>query len=311
MDVTFVIPVKDEEKSVHLLYQEITENIQNFKKSYEIIFIDDGSKDNTFYELKLIQKKDKLVKVVSLRGNYGKSVALQIGFERSEGDIVFTLDGDLQDNPSEIGAFLSKIEEGYDLVSGWKKNRHDPMSKVLPSRIFNNFLIPLLTGVRLHDINCGFKAYRKEVVKMLNLYGELYRFIPVFAQKQNFKVTEIVVDHRSRKYGKTKYGWDRNFKGLLDLLTVSFLTGYLSRPGHFFGSLGLVSLGTGFIIGLYITYLRVTTGSIQYRQPLLFLGILLMIIGIQLISTGLLAEMIAYSKSKTDAAFFIREIVEG
>lgn len=304
---SFIIPAKNEDGSIEILYEEISHEAEKLGKPYEIIFIDDGSTDSTYDKIKKLHQKDKGVKAIKFRGNWGKSAALQSGFDYASGDIIFTLDADLQDNPKEIPILLSKLEEGYDLVSGWKKNRHDPITKVIPSRILNNFLTPLLTGVNLHDINCGFKVYRKDVVKSLNLYGELYRFIPVFAAKQNFKVGEIAVDHRSRTYGKTKFGWGRNIKGLLDLITITFLTGYMRRPGHFFGSFGLLSFFLGFLIGLYITYLRVTTGSIQFRHPLLFLGMLLMIIGVQLISTGLLAEMIIHFKEKPEYSPYIQK----
>lgn len=298
-NLSFVIPAKNEEESVLPLYDELISVLEGVSKNFEIIFIDDGSTDNTFERLEKLRKQDKRVKVIKFRGNWGKSAALQAGFVHASGDIVFTMDADLQDNPGEIPAFLDKLAKGYDLVSGWKKIRHDPVGKVLPSRVLNYFT-RLLTGVNLHDINCGFKAYRKEVVKTLNLYGELYRFIPIFAARQNFKVGEIIVEHRVRKHGKTKFGWERNLKGLLDLLTVVFLTGYLRRPGHFFGGLGLISFFFGFLIGIYIAYLRIATGSIQFRHPLLFLGMLLMIIGIQLISTGLLAELIIHFRVKNN-----------
>lgn len=298
IDLTFVIPSKNEQDSVEILYQEIITAVEPLKKLIEFIFIDDGSTDDTFKRLESLHQKDPRVGVIKLRGNFGKSTALQEGFNRARGDIVFTLDADLQDDPKEIPLFLEKLDKGFDLVSGWKKKRHDPsISRVIPSRILN-FLTNVLTGVNIHDTNCGFKAYRKEVIENLNLYGELYRFIPVIAAKQNFKVGEIVVEHRSRKFGKTKFGWERGVKGILDLLTVVFLTGYMRRPGHFFGTLGLIAFFLGFTIGAYITYLRLTTGTIQDRQPLLFLGMLLMIIGIQLISTGLLAEMITYWRQK-------------
>ncbi|MBI2268217.1 MAG: glycosyltransferase family 2 protein [Candidatus Blackburnbacteria bacterium] len=309
-DLSFIIPAKNEAESIPTLYQEIVSVVRKLKKSYEIIFIDDGSTDSTFEKMKALHKKDIDVKVIRFRGNFGKSAALQVGFEKASGEIVLTLDGDLQDNPSEIPHFLAKLDQGYDLVSGWKKRRFDPSVKVIPSRILNNFLTPLLTGVKLHDINCGFKAYRKEVVKSLNLYGELYRFIPVFAVKQAFRVTEIPVEHRARQHGISKFGWERNIKGFLDLLTIFFLTGYNRRPGHFFGTFGLISFFFGFLIGLYITYLRVTTGGVQGRQPLLILGILLIIVGVQLISTGLLAEMMLASRGKIDYSANIKEIIK-
>lgn len=309
IDLSFVIPAKDEQDSVEILYNEIIKEVRNLKKSYEIIFIDDGSVDNTLKNLKNIYRKNSNVVVFQLRGNFGKSVALQVGLEHAQGEVVITMDADLQDNPSEISKFLAKLESGYDLVSGWKKIRHDPISKVLPSRIFN-FLASSLTGVEIHDINCGFKAYKKGVVKNISVYGELYRFIPIFAAKQNFNIGEIVVNHRKRKFGQTKFGWERNIKGFLDLITIIFLTGYFRRPGHFFGTIGLVFLSLGLVIGFYITYLRITTGSIQFRHPLLFLGMLLIITGIQLISTGLLAEMNLYNREKMNYDWVIKESFE-
>ena len=305
--LSFVIPAKNEQGSLEILYREVSEVLKKATNPYEIIFIDDGSTDDTFEILKKLHRGDKRVKVIRLRGNFGKSTALQIGFNSTSGDIIFTMDGDLQDNPKEIPNFLKKLDSGYDLVSGWKSQRHDPqVQKVIPSRIIN-FLTRFLTGVPIHDTNCGFKAYRRIVIENLNLYGELYRFIPVIAYRQNFKVGEVKVLHRPRIHGKTKFGWERGIKGILDLLTIIFLTGFIRRPGHFFGSLGLGSFFLGFLIGLYISYLRVTTGSIQARHPLLFLGMLLMIIGVQLISTGLLAEMIVYGRGKLDYTSAIKE----
>lgn len=305
--ISFVIPAKNEEESIGPLYQEIVDSVKNVPSNFEIIFIDDGSTDGTFNSLKKIHRKNKRVKIIRFRGNFGKSAALQVGFNASKGDIIFTMDADLQDDPREIPNFLKKLDEGYDLVSGWKKERHDPqIQKVLPSRVIN-FLTRFLTGVPIHDTNCGFKAYRRVVIENLNLYGELYRFIPVIAYRQNFKVGEVEVVHRPRLHGSTKYGWERGIKGMLDLLTIVFLTGFIRRPGHFFGTMGLSCFFGGFLIGLYITYLRVTTGGIQGRHPLLFLGMLLMIIGVQLISTGLLAEMIVYSRGKLDYTSAVKE----
>jgi len=296
--ISFVIPAKNEEESVAVLYQEIRGVAEKLDRPWEIIFIDDGSTDNTYQILKNIHSQDKRVRIIKLRGNFGKSTALQAGFNQVKGDIIFTMDADLQDNPKEIPAFLDKLSQGFDLVSGWKKKRLDPsLTKVIPSRIVN-FLTRKMTGINIHDTNCGFKAYKRQVVENLNLYGELYRFIPIIAARQNFRVGEVVVEHRTRKYGQTKFGWERGVKGILDLITVIFLTGYLKRPGHFFGTLGLISFFLGFLIGLYISYLRFTTGTIQYRQPLLFLGMLMMIVGVQLISIGLLGEMITYWQQK-------------
>ncbi len=305
-DLSFVIPVKDEQASIQILFNQIKAEMTRLGKSFEVIFVDDGSTDQTFQLLTKLHSRHKQIKAIKLRGNFGKSIALQVGFDSSLAEIIFTMDGDLQDDPAEIRHFLDKLNEGFDLVSGWKKIRHDPsIAKVIPSRIVN-YLTRRLTGIKIHDTNCGFKAYRREVLSNLNLYGELYRFIPVIAEKQRFLVSEIIIHHRPRLYGQTKFGWGRGIKGLLDLLTIVFLTGYLRRPGHFFGTLGLISFIIGFIIGIYITYIRLTTGTIQYRQPLLFLGMLLMIIGIQLVSTGLLAEMLIHTKQKIDSSQFIK-----
>lgn len=295
--ISFIIPVKDEEKSIKILYDGVISQVKNLHKSYEIIFVDDGSTDNTFEIAKKISKTDGNVKIIKHRGNFGKSIALQSGFNSCLGEIVITMDGDLQDDPKEIPNFINKIEEGYDLVSGWKKIRFDPLSKTIPSKL-GNFITRKLTGVNIHDLNCGYKAYRKNVIKDIHLYGELYKFIPVLVAQQKFKITEIVISHHPRKFGKSKFGAERNIKGILDLITVVFLTGYIRRPGHFFGFWGIVSFIVGFLIGVYITYLRLATGTIQDRQPLLILGMLLMIIGVQLISTGLVSEMIVSLNQK-------------
>lgn len=298
--ISFIIPAKDEEKTISVLWSQISTEMKKLRKSYEVIFVDDGSVDSTFNEIRKLQKKYKQIKVIKHRGNFGKSIALQSGFDTSHGEIVITMDADLQDNPKEISRFIKKIEEGYDLVSGWKKRRFDPPTKTIPSKI-GNWLTRKLTGIKIHDLNCGFKAYKKKVIADLHLYGELYKFIPVLVAHQNFKVTEIVVAHKPRKFGKSKFGIERNIKGMLDLITVVFLTGYIRRPGHFFGFWGILSFFAGFAIGLYITYLRITTGTIQDHQPLLFLAMLLMIIGFQLISMGLVAEMIVNLNQKDNS----------
>jgi glycosyltransferase involved in cell wall biosynthesis len=298
--ISLVIPAKNEEDTINLIYKRIDAVMKKIKKSYEIIYIDDGSTDTTYQKMRELNSKyPKKIAVVKHRGNWGKSIALQSGFKLVRGEITITMDADLQDIPEEIPNFIKKIEEGFDLVSGWKKIRHDPISKTFPSKI-GNWLASSLTGVKLHDFNCGFKAYRSQVVKNLNLYGELYKFIPIIAAKKNYKLTEIVVKHKKREFGKSKFGWERNAKGFLDIMTIFFITGYIKKPGHFFGTLGLLSFLFGFIVGLYITYLRITTGGINYRYPLLFLGILAMIIGIQLVTTGLLAELFVYYMSPRD-----------
>jgi glycosyltransferase involved in cell wall biosynthesis len=305
-EISIVIPAKDEEKTINILYKKIVQNLAKITENFEIIFIDDGSTDNTLNLIKNLRNTDKKVKFISLRGNFGKSVALQTGFDHSKGNIVITMDADLQDEPDELYKFVNKINEGFDMVSGWKKVRHDPISKTIPSKM-GNYFTRLLTGIKIHDLNCGYKAYKKRVLKQIRLYGELYKYIPVLVEKQNFKVGEIVIKHNKRKYGKSKFGWERNIKGFLDMLTVVFITGYDKQPAHFFGKWGIISFSVGFCIGIYITYLRITTGTIQNRHPLLFLGMLLMIIGVQLISTGLLAEMITHSTNKPSADNYISE----
>ena len=308
--ISFIVPAKNEEDSLQILYQEIVSSVEPLNKTFEMILVDDGSTDNTFDVAKKLHLLDKRVKVLKLRGNFGKSAALQTGFEHAQGDIIFTLDADLQDDPKEISKFLAKINAGYDLVTGWKKIRHDPFSKTFPSSI-GNWMTRLFTGIKVHDLNCGFKCYKHGVIKNLQLYGELYKYIPVLAEKQNFKVGEIVVSHRPRKYGKSKFGWQRNIKGFIDMLTVIFLTGYLQRPGHFFGTFGFISFFFGFLIGLCITYLRITTGGIQDHHPLLYLGMLLMIIGVQLITTGLIAEMVVSfnQKGKNSKVYIEKELL--
>lgn len=292
MDISLVIPLKNEEKSLSLLYQQITSTLKP-KKSYEIIFIDDGSTDNSLTVLKNLQRQDKKIRLIKFRGNFGKSSALAAGFKQAQGEIIITLDADLQDDPAEIPRFIAKINQGFDFVNGWKKNRNDPPFKVISSR-FWNFLTSTLSGLPLYDFNSGFKAYRKEVAKNLPLYGELYRLIPILVAEKKFKITEIPVNHRPRKFGQSKFSSDRFIKGFLDLITIIFLTRFIRRPAHFFGGIGLFLFSLGFVIGLYITYLRISFGNLQGRQPLLLGGILLMVIGVQLFSTGLLAEMLTY-----------------
>lgn len=289
--VSYVIPVKDEEESLEELYSRIRSVSENLSIPFEIIFIDDGSSDKSFFVLKSISEKDNRVKIIRFRRNFGKASALSAGFEKAKGDIVITLDADLQDDPKEIPKFIKLIEEGYDVVSGWKKERKDPISKRLPSKIFNK-LTSFLTGVDIHDFNCGFKAYRREVVENLEIYGELYRYIPALAQAKGFKVGEVIVEHHPRRYGKSKYGWERIIKGFLDLFTVVFITRFLKRPMHFFGGTGLFFFVFGFIINLGLTIYKFTTGALIGNRPLLLFGVLLMILGVQFLSIGLLGEMI-------------------
>lgn len=296
-EISLIIPVKDEEKSLAILTEEIKQVFQKIKKAYGIIFIDDGSEDNSYQVLLNLQKKDRNIKIIKFRAHFGKSAALFAGFKQAKGNIIITLDADLQDDPEEIPKLLEKLEEGYDLVSGWRKRRADSFSKKLSSFLFNKGTA-LISGINLHDFNCGLKAFKKEVADELYLHGELHRFIPVLAAKRKFKVAETPVNHRLRRFGQSKYGWERSWRGIVDLLTTIFLTDYSTKPAHFFGKIGLVLFLIGFIMDFYVTYLRLTTGSTQGRLPLLLAGILFMVLGVQLLSTGLIAEMIIYQREK-------------
>lgn len=291
---SIVIPVKDEAQSLPILHQQLKEVFDNLGKPYEIIFIDDGSTDKSYDALQDLQSKDKKVRLIKLRANFGKSHALAIGFEQVQGDTIIILDADLQDNPADIPKLIAKLDEGYDLVSGWRKKRADTLTKRISSLLFNKGT-SFISGVKLHDFNCGLKAFKKEVADELNLRGELHRFIPVLAAKNKFKVSEVIVDNRKRTYGKSKYGKlgiKRSWKGILDLLTAIFVTDYLTKPAHFFGALGLSSLSLGIAMDAYVSYIKITTGTTQSRIPLLLAGILFIILGVQLISTGLIAELI-------------------
>ena len=301
-----VIPVYNEEGNIRPLYSELREVLSGLGEDYEIIFVDDGSTDAGFSMIRGLHEKDARVKAIKFRRNFGKSAALSAGFERAVGDIVFTMDGDLQDDPKEIPRFLEEMGKGYDLVVGWKFRRRDPQTKKLPSKIFNR-LTSSLTGVGIHDMNCCFKAYKKDVVKNLSLYGELHRYIPALAYWRGYKVSEIKVNHRPRTHGKSKYGPMRLLKGFLDLLTVKFLISYSTRPLHLFGILGLMSTAAGLLIGLYLLYLKYVLNELIGERPILFAAILLIIVGIQFVSMGLLGEMITSTHQTHSASYMISE----
>jgi glycosyltransferase involved in cell wall biosynthesis len=306
IDYSVIVPCLNEQESIEELFKRLSNVFQSMQSSFEIIFIDDGSTDNSWQIIENLSKAYPCVKGFSLRKNFGKSMAFSCGFEHATGGIVFTIDCDLQDNPEEIPKFIKKLNEGYDLVSGWKKKRNDPFHKVAASRIFN-FFTSRLTGVKIHDFNCGFKAYRKKVIKSLDLYGDLFRFIPAIANWNGFKVGEVIIEHTSRKYSRSKYGPNRLVRGFFDLFTILFLTKYLKKPLHFFGTVGGIILAIGFGINIYLSVLWINHQVIGNR-PLLILGILMMIVGIQFVSTGLLGEMIAHFQSKlTKQNFPIKE----
>ncbi|NUM79780.1 glycosyltransferase [bacterium] len=297
-EISVVIPLLNEEESLTELTAMIVDAIGTMNRSYEILFIDDGSSDRSFEIIRRLQSQNPNVRALKFRKNFGKSAALAEGFRRTRGRYVITMDADLQDDPREIPNLIKKLEEGYDLVSGWKKKRFDPIGKTIPSKFFN-FVTGRMTGINLHDFNCGLKGYRSEVVKDVSLYGELHRYIPALAKWEGYsRITEIVVQHHPRKYGYSKFGMARFFRGFLDLVTVLFLSRYVKRPLHFFGFIGVFI----FLIGLGInTYLSIDwfLGVPLANRPMLFLGILLMLIGFQILMTGLIGEMITHHSQKT------------
>ena len=299
--ISVVIPVHDEELSVALLYDELSTAFAGDSRTWEAVFVDDGSSDGTFAALTRLHGANDNVRVVRLRRNFGKAAALDAGFGEATGDVVVTIDGDLQDDPSEIPRLLAKLDEGYDLVSGWKTKRRDPLTRRVPSRIFNT-VAGKVSGVHLHDLNCGLKAYRAEVVAGMQLYGELHRYIPVLAHYRGYRVTELPVNHREREHGRSNYGVERYVRGFLDLLTVTFMGRYRHRPLHLFGGLGLLAGTMGFAILVYLTIVKLTGHAIGQR-PLLTLGVLLIVVGIQLLSLGLLSELItSHHEERTGGA---------
>lgn len=306
MLISVVIPVFDEEKNVEELHKVLSGVLKKNKLKYEILFIDDGSRDKTYSVLKKLRKKDKSVKLIKFRANFGKAYALQVGFKRVKGDYVFTMDGDLQDDPKEIPNFLKKMKEGYDLVSGWKFRRHDPMGKTLPSKLFN-WLTSYMTGVNIHDSNCGFKCYRQEVVKNIEIYGELHRNIPALAKWKGYKIGEIKVLHHPRKHGVSKYGIERLLKGFLDLMTVKYLMTYNNRPLHFFGVIGLVAASVGTILGFYLYWLWSFGEPMSHHMPMMLLSVLLIVLGVQVTSIGLIGEMIVSGREKQNLNVLIKE----
>ena len=304
--VTFsvVVPLYNEAESLEELHRRLNGTLEPLSGSYEIIFVDDGSTDNSFAVLRDLHKKDNRVKAIRFRKNFGKSSALAAGFKEAKGTTIITLDADLQDVPEEIPALIKKVEEGYDLVSGWKFKRKDPLVRKLASRIFNS-ITSFYTGVKIHDFNCGLKCYRREVIDELELYGELHRYIPAIANWKGFKVAEIAVEHHHRKHGISKFGSERYLRGLFDLLTVIMLTKYPEKPLHFFGLLGTVLSFAGLAINIYMVLLRLSGKWISNR-PLLLLGILLLILGVQFIFFGLMGELIVFSSQK-ETTYTVKE----
>ncbi|HEY6149723.1 MAG TPA: glycosyltransferase family 2 protein [Gaiellaceae bacterium] len=288
--ISVVVPVHEEERTVALLYDELQSALDPLGQPWEAVFVDDGSTDGSFAALTRLHDAQDNVRVVRLRRNFGKATALAAGFANAQGDVVLTIDADLQDDPAEIPRLLAKLDEGFDLVSGWKAHRRDPITRRALSRIFN-WVTGRVSGLRLHDLNCGLKAYRAEVVQGLRLYGELHRFIPVLAHYRGHRIAELPVNHRPREHGRSRYGVERYLRGFLDLLTVSFIGRYRYRPLHLFGGLGLGLGALGIAILLYLTVLKIGGEAIG-RRPLLILGVLLVVVGLQFFSLGLISELI-------------------
>lgn len=312
VDLSVIIPVFNEEKNLEPLYEEISRVLNSLGQAFEIIFVDDGSRDGSFPVLKRIQEKDKAVKIIRLRRNFGQTAALSAGFDYARGRVIVTMDADLQNDPKDIPALLAKINDGYDLVSGWRQKRHDKFfTRRLPSIVANR-LISFLTGVKLHDYGCTLKAFRKEVIKSIRLYGELHRFIPAIASTLGVSIAEVKVNHRPRRFGRSKYTIFRLPRVILDMLTVKFLLSYSTRPLQVFGLLGLISGLSGFVIALWLSYQRLILKVGSANRPILLLAVLLMVIGIQFVTLGLLAEIMVrtYHESTGKPIYHIREIID-
>jgi glycosyltransferase involved in cell wall biosynthesis len=297
MDISVIIPLLNEEESLSELSEWISRVMKDNNLSYEVIFIDDGSKDKSWQIIEELAGKNSSVKGIKFRRNYGKAAALSVGFDQAMGDVVITMDADLQDSPDEIPELYKMIKnDSFDLVSGWKKKRHDPFSKTIPTK-FYNWSARRMSGIKLHDFNCGLKAYRNEVVKSIEVYGEMHRYIPFLSKWAGFKkIGEKVVHHQKRKYGKTKYGLDRFYKGYLDLLTISFTTRFGKRPMHFFGLWGTLIFIGGLIIAGYLAFTKYFMHSFKMTErPLFYFGLLAMVLGTQLFVAGFLGEMISRS----------------
>lgn len=313
-EVSVVIPIYNEEQSIPHLYEELNGVMESLNRPYEVITIDDGSRDASFAKLRDIHEADPRWRVITFRRNFGQTAAMQAGFDLAQGDIVFTIDADLQNDPADIPKILHVMEDGnYDIVSGWRKDRQEPFfSRRLPSMLANR-LISRTTGVSLHDYGCSLKAYRGDVIKNVQLYGELHRFIPALASHVGVTVAEVPVNDRRRQFGKSKYGIGRTFRVILDLIAVLFLLNYFTRPIHIFGTVGLGMTAAGIGISLYLTVFKLITGADIGDRPLLLMGVMFIIVGIQMLSIGLVAEMLmrTYYESQGTPAYYVREALTG
>ena len=312
LDLSIVIPIYNEEENLPILYEKLKAVLDNLGKSYEIIFVNDGSTDRSWEIIKELAEKDPHVVGVNFRKNFGQTAAMSAGFEVAQGDVIITMDGDLQNDPEDIPKLLEELNKGYDIVSGWRKDRKDAfISRTLPSRIAN-WLISRVTGVHLHDYGCSLKAYKADVAKRLDYYGEMHRFLPALAKSVGAKITEIPVKHHPRIYGKSKYGISRTFKVILDLFLVKFLLDYKTKPLRVFGGVGLILFIIGALSLLYLIGIKLFLGEDIGQRPLLIFGTLLVLSGIQLISTGIVAELImrTYYESQEKRPYIIKEIVK-
>jgi len=315
VDISVVVPLYNEEESLPELCEWISRVMQTHGFTYEVLLVDDGSSDHSWDIVKNLSATNPSIKGIRFNRNFGKSAALNTGFKSSSGEVVITMDADLQDSPDEIPELYKLIaEEGHDMVSGWKKKRHDPLSKTIPSKFFN-FITRKISGIKLHDFNCGLKAYKSGVVKHIQVYGEMHRYIPVIAKWNGYtKIGEKVVEHRERKYGRTKFGLERFINGFLDLLSITFVSKFKRKPMHFFGTLGTLSFASGFIITCYVIGMKIY--SIYYKlpvrdvvdQPLFFLALVALVIGVQLFLTGFIAEMIAMKSNSNNEYLVVEKI---
>jgi glycosyltransferase involved in cell wall biosynthesis len=312
-DLSIVIPILNEAENLELLFAQLIDVLDRMGRNYEIVAVDDGSTDDSFVTLKRLHEANPRIKVLRFRRNFGQTAAFAAGFEHARGEVVVTIDADLQNDPADITRLLNKMDEGYDVVSGWRKDRQDRfLDRKLPSMVAN-WLISVVTGVHLHDYGCSLKAYHRDVIKNVHLYGELHRFIPALASWMGVSVAELPVSHNPRRFGKSKYGLSRTVRVLLDLLTVRFMLSFSARPMQLFGGMGLLSFALGVIGGLYLSAQKVIYGyRYQIDRPLLLLSVLLMVIGVQMVSMGLLAELVVrtYHETQGKPIYVIREVIE-
>jgi glycosyltransferase involved in cell wall biosynthesis len=311
LNVSVVIPLLNEEENIPILYDELTQTLQKTDVDYELIFVDDGSRDSSLKILENLQQSDAHICVISLRKNFGQTAAMSAGFDMASGDIIIAMDADLQNDPADIPMLLEKIDEGADMVTGWRFNRQDPfLSRKLPSKIANK-IISYATGVHLHDYGCTLKAFRHDVIKTIKLYGEMHRFIPAIASAMGVSIAEVKVNHRSRRFGTSKYGISRTLRVILDLITVKFLLNYATRPIHVFGTIGFISGSVGALLAIVMTVQRQFYGIPLSDRPLLLLAILLIFVGVQFVTIGLVAEMLArtYHESQDKPTYYVRKII--